>query len=66
MLDRFTVAHAYLATVLNWARYSNVEFAAWPAVAAYYRRMIARPSIARALEEEMALYKAEQTRRSAA
>ena len=66
VLDRFTVADAYLATVLNWARYSNVAFAAWPAVEAYYRRLMARPSIARALDEETALYKADQARRSAA
>jgi glutathione S-transferase len=66
ILDRFTVADAYLATVLNWARYSNVDLAAWPVVDAYYRRMIARPSVARALAEEMALYQADQARRSAA
>jgi glutathione S-transferase len=66
ILDRFTVADAYLATVLNWARYSNVDLAAWPVVDAYYRRMIARPSVARALEEEMALYKSDQARRTAA
>jgi len=66
VLDRFTVADAYLATVLNWARYSNVDLAAWPAVSGYYRRMIARPSVARALSEEMALYQAEQAQRKAA
>jgi glutathione S-transferase len=66
VLDRFTVADAYLATVLNWARFSGVDLAAWPAVDAYYRRTIARPSVARALAEEMALYKAEQARRDAA
>jgi glutathione S-transferase len=66
VLDRFTVADAYLATVLNWARYSGVDLARWPAVEAYYRRMITRPSVARALAEEMALYKAEQARLNAA
>lgn len=66
LLDHFTVADAYLTTVLNWARYSNVDLAQWPAVAAYYDRMITRPSIARALDEEMSLYKADQARRSAA
>jgi glutathione S-transferase len=66
VLDRFTVADAYLATVLNWARYSNVDLATWPGADSYYRRMIARPSIARAIEEEMTLYKADQARRSAA
>ena len=66
VLDRFTVADAYLATVLNWARFSNVDLARWPAVEAYYRRMLEQPSVARALAEEMALYKADQARRSAA
>lgn len=66
VLDQFTVADAYLATVLNWARYSNVDLAKWPAAEAYYRRMIARPSVARAIAEEMALYKGEQARRNAA
>ncbi len=66
VLDRFTVADAYLATVLNWARFSGVDLAKWPAVEAYYRQMIARPSIARAMAEEMALYKADQARRNAA
>jgi glutathione S-transferase len=66
VLDRFTVADAYLATVLNWARYSNVDLAKWPVAEAYYRRMLARPSVARAMAEEMTLYKAEQARRTAA
>ena len=66
VLDRFTVADAYLATVLNWGRYSGVDLAEWPPVHAYYRRMLERPSVARAISEEIALYKAEQARRSAA
>jgi glutathione S-transferase len=66
VLDRFTIADAYLATVLNWAQYGGVELAPWPAVHAYYHRMLERPSMARAVAEEMALYKAEQARRSAA
>jgi len=66
VLDRFTVADAYLATVLNWAQYSNVELAQWPATAGYYHRMLERPSVAKAISEEMALYKAELARRNAA
>ena len=66
VLDRFTIADAYLVTVLNWGRYSGVDLAQWPAVNAYYHRMLERPSVARALSEEIALYKAEQARRSAA
>jgi glutathione S-transferase len=66
LLDRFTIADAYLLTVLNWGRYSGVDLAQWPAVHAYYHRMIERPAVAKAIAEEIALYKAEQARRSAA
>ena len=66
LLDRFTIADAYLTTVLNWGRFSGVDLAQWPAVDAYYYRMIERPSVAKALSEEIALYKAEQARRNAA
>ncbi|HKX08736.1 MAG TPA: glutathione binding-like protein [Stellaceae bacterium] len=66
VLDRFTIADAYLVTVLNWGRYSGVDLAQWPAVNAYYHRVVERPSVSRAISEEIALYKAEQARRSAA
>src|SRR5262249_38139325 len=32
LLDRFSVADAYLVTVLNWAAFTGVDLAAWPAV----------------------------------
>jgi glutathione S-transferase len=51
---------------LNWAQYCGVGLAEWPAVQDYVSRMEARPSVARAFSEEMALYKEEQARRSAA
>lgn len=66
LLDNFTVADAYLVTVLNWARPTGIDLAKWPAVEAYYRRTIKRPSVARAIAEEFALYKEEQARQSAA
>ena len=66
VLDRFTIADAYLVTVLNWGRYSGIDLAQWPAVNAYYRRMLERPSVAKAVSEEIALYKAELARRNAA
>ena len=66
LLDRFTIADAYLTTVLNWGRYSGVDLAQWPAVHAYYHRLLERPSVAKALAEEIALYQAEQARRNAA
>ena len=63
LLDHFTVADAYLVTVINWTMATPpVELAKWPAVKAYYERMRARPHVARAMAEELELYKAEIAR----
>lgn len=67
LLDRFTVADAYLFTVINWTMATPpIELAKWPNVKAYYERLRSRPSIARAIAEEFELYKAELARRKAA
>ena len=52
MGDRFTIVDAYLYTVLRWSRLVGVDLAAWPALAAYVERMMARPSVAEALKAE--------------
>lgn len=65
LLDTFSVADAYLAVVLNWARYCDVDIAQWPTVAAYFKRVIARPAVARAMNEELALYRDEVEREKA-
>ena len=62
LLDRFTVADAYLYTVLNWSMATPVKFDRFPAIQAYYTRLQKRPSIAQAFGEELALYKAELAR----
>jgi glutathione S-transferase len=66
LLDRFSVADAYLFTVLNWSSATAVALDRWPAVKDYYTRMRQRPSIAKALAEERALYVAQQERHKAA
>jgi glutathione S-transferase len=67
LLDHFTVADAYLVTVINWTMATPpVELAKWPTVKAYYERLRTRPSIARAIAEEFELYKAEIARHKAA
>jgi glutathione S-transferase len=67
LLDHFSVADAYLVTVINWTMATPpVELAKWPAVKAYYERMRARPSVAKAIAEEFELYKAELARHKAA
>ncbi len=66
LLDRFTVADAYLVTVLNWTRPTGIDLNQWPAVLAYFRRMHQCDSVARAFAEELALYQEEQARAAAA
>lgn len=58
LLDRFSVADAYLMAVLNWARFVGIDLARWPAVAAYRDRISARPAVARAMKEEFDLFQA--------
>ncbi|KGM30388.1 glutathione transferase GstA [Inquilinus limosus] len=48
----FSVADAYLFTVLGWTRFFAIDLGRWPAVAAYMRRIGARPSVAAALAAE--------------
>jgi glutathione S-transferase len=66
LLDRFTVADAYLVTVLNWTKAVGIDLTPWPAVLAYFKRMHQRDSVARAFAEELALYQEEQARAAAA
>ncbi|PMS21978.1 glutathione S-transferase [Trinickia dabaoshanensis] len=56
LLDAFSVADIYLAVVLNWARYCEVDLSPWPAVLAFFKRMSLRPATARAFAEEFELY----------
>ena len=63
LLDHFTVADAYLTTVLNWSMATPmIDSAKYPAVKDYLERMKKRPAVAKALAEEFELYKAEIAR----
>ena len=67
LLDHFSVADAYLVTIINWTMATPpIELAKWPTVKAYYERLRTRPSIAKASAEEFELYKAELARHKAA
>jgi glutathione S-transferase len=67
LLDHFSVADAYLVTVINWTMATPpIELAKWPTLKAYYDRLRTRPSIAKAIAEEFELYKAELARHKAA
>ena len=59
--DTFTVADAYLVTMLNWAVFLKVDLAKWPTIAAYHQKHLKRPSVVKAMGVEMA----ERQRRAA-
>jgi hypothetical protein len=63
LLDHFSVADAYLVTVINWTMATPpIELAKWPTVKAYYERLRARPQHRQGVAEEFELYKAEHSR----
>jgi glutathione S-transferase len=66
LLDAFSVADAYLYTVLNWSRVTALDLTQWPALKAYLSKLHQRPSIAKAVGEEGALYAEQQARNKAA
>src|SRR5579872_563755 len=53
LLDRFTVADAYLYAVLNWSVAARVSLSQYPSITDYYRRLRTRPSVAKAYQEEL-------------
>ncbi|MGO4683544.1 glutathione transferase GstA [Hyphomicrobium sp. 2TAF46] len=53
--DGFTVADAYLLTVLGWMKGFSINLDDWPQIAAYAERIAARPSVVAALEREAAI-----------
>jgi glutathione S-transferase len=48
----FTVADAYLYTVLRWTKPMQIDLAKWPNVVAYMERVGARPNVKDALKAE--------------
>ncbi len=52
MGKQFTVADAYLFTVLNWTIPMKIDLKQWPNVAAYVDRVRKRPKVKEAMQEE--------------
>jgi glutathione S-transferase len=50
--DTFTVADAYLFTVLRWSRLVHVDLTRWPVIAAYLARVGERPKVKEAMHAE--------------
>ena len=58
---KFTVADAYLVTILNWFAFVGADLAKYPTLKAYHQRHLARPAVAQAMGVEIA----ERKRRAA-
>jgi glutathione S-transferase len=51
-MGNFTVADAYLYTILTWAKPMGIDIGKWPALKAYFDRVAARPAVREAHEAE--------------
>jgi glutathione S-transferase len=63
LLEEYSIADAYLFAVLNWSSATPIDLTPYPAIVSFMQRMRERPAVARALAEEIALYRAEQAKR---
>jgi len=52
MGEQFTIADAYLFTVLSWGSYVNIDLGKWPQLKRYVERVGARPQVIEALKSE--------------
>ncbi len=52
MGEQFTVADAYLFTVLGWAAHVGLDLGKWPNLKRYHERVGARPNVQAALKAE--------------
>jgi glutathione S-transferase len=52
LMGHFTVADAYLFTVLRWAPGLGINLSPWPVLKDYMERIAARPAVKTALKEE--------------
>jgi glutathione S-transferase len=52
MGDTFTVADAYLFTVLQWTHFVKIDLTPWPALVAFMARVGERPAVKAAIEAE--------------
>ena len=50
--DKFTIADAYLFTVVNWTNFHGIDLSPFPNLQAFQARVAARPGVQQALEAE--------------
>ena len=52
MGDKFSVADAYLYTVLNWTGMHKIDLGKWPNIKGFMARVAARPAVQETLKAE--------------
>jgi glutathione S-transferase len=50
--EAFTVADAYLFTIVNWHHFLKFDIDRWPVLQRFQERVAARPQVKKALEDE--------------
>jgi glutathione S-transferase len=50
--NAFTVADAYLFTILSWTSHVGIDLGKWPVLSAYHSHIAQRPKVQQALREE--------------
>jgi glutathione S-transferase len=58
LTDSFSIADIYLAVVSNWLQATPIKLADYPNIAALQKRVFSRPAAAKAVGEELELYRA--------
>ena len=52
MGDEFSVADAYLFTILSWSGHAKFDLSKWPTLTEYQKRVAARPKVQETLKAE--------------
>jgi glutathione S-transferase len=58
LATRISISDAYLCSVLNSTAPTGIDLSPWPEIEGYYDRLPKRPSVSRAIAEELALHHA--------
>ena len=60
MGKQFTVADAYLFVLTNWTKPTQIDLSKWPNIAAFNKRVAARPKVKQAMQAEGLLPKEQE------
>ena len=58
--NKFTVADAYLFVLSNWTKPTQIDLSKWPNIAAFQKRVAARPKVKQAMQAEGLLPKEQE------